>query len=252
MGLPGLLAFLHPNEHVRGALIPEGIGGGRYFGWQYTAAPAPYLQSGEQLPESRWVPFLPPPLLAELGAPPFNCRSRKPTRARVGVLLSQRMHKGKCPRSTGVGLSPSPRREDEPPPPGNEGVGSGPRLPLCPTLHPYTHAEPSCCLSFRAGCQKGEEAPGAPRGWDQGKARGGGLYWGGGLSLFLCGSGSGVSLRVVGLCLPFQGKRKKNNPFHRAKNRAESWPGLWPGRGGCSFLGQRSSGRPWPWGWGCK
>ena len=59
-------------------------------------------------------------------------------------------------------------------------------LPHRPTLHPYTHAEPSCCLSFWAGCQKGEEAPGAPRGWDQGKARGGGLYWGrGGLSLFL-------------------------------------------------------------------
>lgn len=45
---------------------------------------------------------------------------------------------------------------------------------------------------------------------------------------------------------PFPGK-KKNNPFHRAKNRAESQPGLWPGRRGrCSFLEQRSSFRPGP------
>lgn len=50
-------------------------------------------------------------------------------------------------------------------------------LPPRPTPNPYTHAESSCCLSFWAGCQKGEEAAGAPRGWDQGKARGGVSPW---------------------------------------------------------------------------
>lgn len=51
-----------------------------------------------------------------------------------------------------------------------------------------------------------------------------------------------VRLRVWGeseggwAVFPFPGK-KKNNPVHGAKNRAESRPGLWPGRGGCSFLG---------------
>ena len=57
-------------------------------------------------------------------------------------------------------------------------------FPPCPTPHLYTHAEPSCCLSFWAGCQKGEEAPGVPGGWDQGKASRGGLHGGVRLSLF--------------------------------------------------------------------
>lgn len=95
------------------------------------------------------------------------------------------MHEGKCPLNTGVGLSPFPRRPISLPSQGMGEWAAALCLPLCPTLHPYTHAEPSCCLSFWAGCQKGEEAPGAPRGWDQGKARGGGLYREGGLSLFL-------------------------------------------------------------------
>lgn len=53
-----------------------------------------------------------------------------------------------------------------------------PRRPHPPsfTPHPYTHVGPSCCLSFWAGCQNGEVAPGAPRGWDRGKAREGGLH----------------------------------------------------------------------------
>ena len=74
-------------------------------------------------------------------------------------------------------------------------VGSGPRPPSPPlplTAPPsYTHAEPSCCLSFWAGCQKGEEAPGAPGGWDQGKARRGGLYGGGAQCVFVRQEGLG-------------------------------------------------------------
>lgn len=46
-----------------------------------------------------------------------------------------------------------------------------------------------------------------------------------------------MSLRVAGLRFPLQGKRKKNNPYHRAKNRAESRPELWPGRGGMLLPG---------------
>lgn len=72
------------------------------------------------------------------GSSPSQCRSRKPTRARVGVPLPQRMHEHKHPFKTGVGLSPSDRRHDEPP--GNEGMGSAPVLlpapPPSPILHP--------------------------------------------------------------------------------------------------------------------
>lgn len=49
-----------------------------------------------------------------------------------------------------------------------------------------------------------------------------------------------MSPRVARLCFPFQGKRKKNNPFHGAKNRAESRPGCGlegVGGGECFFLG---------------
>lgn len=77
--------------------------------------------------------------------------------------LSQKMKEG----AAAVGLSPLP----------------------APTLHPPPltppHAEPSCCLRFWAGGQKGEEALRAPGGRDQGKARGGGLHWGEGFSLSL-------------------------------------------------------------------
>jgi hypothetical protein len=51
---------------------------------------------------------------------------------------------------------------------------SGPHPSFPPPLT-RPHAEPSCCLSFWAGGQKGEEVLGAPGGRDQGKARGGGF-----------------------------------------------------------------------------
>ena len=64
-------------------------------------------------------------------------------------------------------------------------------LGLPPPPNTHTHAEPSCCLSFWAGCQKGEEAPGAPGGWDQGKARRGGPYGGGAQSVLVRQEGLG-------------------------------------------------------------
>lgn len=65
---------------------------------------------------------------------------------------------------------------------------ASPPPPAGPPPHPPPltppHAEPSCCLSFWAGSQKGEEeALGAPGGRDQGTARGGGLHRGEGFSL---------------------------------------------------------------------
>lgn len=57
-----------------------------------------------------------------------------------------------------------------------------------------------------------------------------------------------MNLRVARLCFPFQGKRKKNNPFHGAKNRAESRPGCGLEGGGMLLPGaEPSPGRPWPW-----
>ena len=57
-----------------------------------------------------------------------------------------------------------------------------------------------------------------------------------------------MSLRVAGLCFPFQGKRKKTTLSMELKielraGQAAAWKGG-AGRGECSFLGQRSSGRP--------
>lgn len=85
-----------------------------------------------------------------------------------------------------------------------------------PTLHPPPltppHAEPSCCLRFWAGGQKGEEALGAPGGRDQGKARGGGLL-GRGVQSLLKKLRDWSEPEGGWAVFPFPGKKKEKQPF---------------------------------------
>ena len=131
--LPGLLTFLPRNMLPPFLKIPEG--GAILAVYSSLLRDLQPRGAAARAPVGPLSYYTPP---CGTGSSSPQSRSRKPTHARVGVPLPQRMHNRTHPLYTRVGLSPSGRREHGPLPPANES-GQRPSASFSPaTPHPPT------------------------------------------------------------------------------------------------------------------
>lgn len=131
MGLPGFLVLLLRN------MVPPSLKvslKGVLFWMAVYSSPRPVLQPREQLRERLWVPFLLPLFLAELGAPTPKVEAEGPLMQEWESPFPRGCMSVHITSIPEWAYLPLVEGRTAPLPPGNEVVGSGPRLPSLP--HP--------------------------------------------------------------------------------------------------------------------